>query len=644
MNLIVADIAGLPGVPNTCRGVRDWLKRLSIPVLQDGKRFTFNLSDLPEPVRIAHATRQIESAGLPIGSYDEAAHAAFATMPPTMRAKAERTAEIARFLMTVGQGLTGRQRLAMVRAKFGEEGTSEASLTRIQKRVKGVDPINYAPALLDGHQLHGAPRTDVSEAAFSYFMTTIRDAGPQFPLKQAWRDVRDLAPQMGWRWPSYETIFRRWKELPAAQRLHARLGHRETVKALGMPALRDKTSISPLEWVSLDGRTKDFWVKMPDGKFRRLTFLALVDCASNAILDWELAESENARSTVRLIKRACQTYGIFDRLYPDNGSAFAGHLVAGGAVHKFRNAKSTMDAVRPLGICHHLGIKLHFALPANGQAKAAERSFATLSRVIDDRPEFAGAHTGHAPGAAPDASVVPVDLELAKAVIAREVHRHNAEAGRRGQGARGRSYQEILMSGLATRIRRQPTARQLYLAGLIYTPVSVDRWGQVKVDDWTYGQPDTQEDLIDYHKSKAQILLGRDPDDFSAPALAWNADNRLICEGIKPVKRGAYGSVDGIRDAQRNRKAAREASNRAAEANNYMADAKFKAAMAAIPTPEPDLPTDAPLVAGRFGGSLQTRRKPKPDAEQSTVITAEMRRNMDAHLADIEAGRKPKLA
>jgi len=306
MNLIVADIAGLPGVPNTCRGVRDWLKRLAIPVLQDGKRFTFNLSDLPEP-----------------------------------------------------------------------------------------------------------------------------------------------------------------------------------------------------------------------------------------------AESENARSTVRLIKRACQVYGIFDRLYTDNGSAFAGHLVAGGAVHKFRNSKATMDAVRPLGICHHLGIKLHFALPANGQAKTAERSFATLSRVIDDRPEFAGAHTGHAPGAAPDASIVPVDLELAKAVIAREVHRHNAEAGRRGQGARGRSYQEILMSGLATRVRRQPTARQLYLAGLIYTPVSVDRWGRVQVDNWTYGQPDTQEDLIPYHKSGAQILLGRDPDDFSAPALAWNADNRLICEGIKPVSRSRSPSRSG---------------------------------------------------------------------------------------------------
>lgn len=248
MMITVSNLVGIKGLPATAMGLRKWLYRNEVLLLQDGKRFTFNLSDLPEPVRVAYATRQIEAAGLPIGTYDEAAHAAFATMPPTMRAKAERTAEIARFLMTAAQGLTGRQRHAMVRAKF------------------------------------------------------------------------------------------------------------------------------------------------------------------------------------------------------------------------------------------------------------------------------------------------------------------------------------------------------------------------------------------------------------SAPAMAWNANNRLICEGIKPVKRGAYGSVDGVRDAQRNRKAAREASNRAAEANNYLADAEFKAAMAAIPTPEPVLPTDAPLVAGRFGGSLQTRRKPKPEADQATVITAEMRRNLDAHLADIEAGRKPKLA
>ena len=209
-------------------------------------------------------------------------------------------------------------------------------------------------------------------------MTAIRDGGEEFPLVSAWRDARDLAPAKGWQWPPYTTVLRRWKSLFEAQRLHARIGHSEAVKRLAMPALRDKTTIGPLEWVSLDGRTKDFWARNGDGKARRYTFLALADCATNFILGWTLAESENARATQALIKSVCQKWGIFDRLYPDNGSAFAGHLVAGGAVKRFRYFGAKLDGEKPLGICHHLGIAIHFALPGNGQAKTAERTFASL--------------------------------------------------------------------------------------------------------------------------------------------------------------------------------------------------------------------------------------------------------------------------
>jgi len=411
MTMTVRDLRGLSGLPTTKMGVHKWLSANKIPVQPNGQRLTFALSDLPAPVRLAYITRQFEATDLPGGTYDDAAHEAFAYLPPKMRAEAERKAEIARLLVAAGKMLTGLQKAALARQRFGDEGTSMISLRRIERAVAGVDPINFAPALVAKYRLDGAPRKAVSPAALSLFMTIIRDAGPQFPLKQAWCDVRDLKVVKGWDWPCWSTIRRHWNSLPEAQKLHARYGHEETAKRLAQPAMRDKTSILPLEWVSLDGRTKDFWAHSGDGKARRFTFLALVDCATNFVLAWELAESENARSTVRLIKRACENWGIFDRLYPDNGSAFAGHLVAGGAVHKFRNAKTKMQGVKPLGICHHLGIAIHFALPGNGQAKPAERCFASLSRVIDDRPEFKGAHAGHKPGAAPDARVVPVDLD-----------------------------------------------------------------------------------------------------------------------------------------------------------------------------------------------------------------------------------------
>ena len=50
--------------------------------------------------------------------------------------------------------------------------------------------------------------------------------------------------------------------------------------------------------------------------------------------------------------------------------------------------------------------------------------------------------------------------------------------------------------------------------------------------------PETQEAPLPCHKRGEPVLPGRNPDDFEAPALAWNAEDRLICEGIKPQRRG----------------------------------------------------------------------------------------------------------
>jgi len=52
-----------------------------------------------------------------------------------------------------------------------------------------------------------------------------------------------------------------------------------TKKRIQQPVHRDKTSLKPLEQVSMDGRTLDFWVEMEDGSSARPTMLVLTDIA-----------------------------------------------------------------------------------------------------------------------------------------------------------------------------------------------------------------------------------------------------------------------------------------------------------------------------------------------------------------------------
>jgi len=111
MILTVSAIAGLPGIPSTNRGVRDWLKRRQIPLAEVGNRFTFEAAFLPPEARRAVVERQIEASGLALGSYDDEAHCRFAELPASMRAAAERKAEIARLLLTRERRCPGRRRL-----------------------------------------------------------------------------------------------------------------------------------------------------------------------------------------------------------------------------------------------------------------------------------------------------------------------------------------------------------------------------------------------------------------------------------------------------------------------------------------------------------------------------------------------------
>jgi len=208
MNLSVADIVGLPGLPSTPMGVRKWLKTNEITLRSCGKRFTFLLTDLPADVRLALLRRDLETLHLDPGTYDDDAHEVFMQASPSRRERAERKAQVAAVLVSLGKLVPWNERLQIIHARFGKKGHSKPRLRAILKAVEGVDPINYAPALLDGYKAT-AKRAEMSEEAWRFFLTTIRDAAPDFPLKAAWRDTRDAGVSLGWSVPSYPTFYRK---------------------------------------------------------------------------------------------------------------------------------------------------------------------------------------------------------------------------------------------------------------------------------------------------------------------------------------------------------------------------------------------------------------------------------------------------
>lgn len=169
--------------------------------------------------------------------------------------------------------------------------------------------------------------------------------------------------------------------------------------------------------------------------------------------------------------------------------------------------------------------------------------------------------------------------------------------------------------------------------------------GTVKLIKRVCGGSGTQDMLLRDHGNGKRVLLGRDPDDFNAPAIAFDEDGRLICEGIEPVQAGAYGSVDGIRDAARNRKAARVAVAAGQAANDHLTDEELNAARSALNAAREvdDAPPEAPqtVVAGRFNSPLRgALAEAKSDAEP--IIPEEFIRNRDTAIAaKLARGGKP---
>jgi|GEM_PF-5037278 len=126
----VKSLLGIGCIPCHRSTATKWFQRHGVEIHaseNDGRKpEAVLLSDLPEDVRRAYLLKNINGQDLDPGTYDDAAHAVFLEACISRRNRAERKAEVLRFVIALGPGVKWPERLRLVHAKFGVKGAFKA--------------------------------------------------------------------------------------------------------------------------------------------------------------------------------------------------------------------------------------------------------------------------------------------------------------------------------------------------------------------------------------------------------------------------------------------------------------------------------------------------------------------------------------
>ncbi|CAN5612690.1 transposase domain-containing protein [soil metagenome] len=402
-----------------------------------------------------------------------------------------------------------------------------------------------------------------------------------------YRRLERKAAEMGWSLPSAKTLRRRLdQEVPLSVQTLFLKGPEALTHAFPHRQ-RDRSSISPMQILNLDGHTWDVFVRWPDGAVSRPHSLAVQDIASGKILAIRHDITLNHHLVRLALGDTFRDFGVCESLLMDNGRENAAAAISGGQ-HRLRWGKTPEE--EPAGLLKTLGVKAVFATPYWGQAKPIERAFRNFAHDIAKGPEFVGAYSGHNTTSKPEnygARAVPY-AEFA-AIVARELAFYNDQGGRRGAGMNGRSFNQVFEAGMADRAPRMLTPEQLRLCMLASKPVSMEpKSGAVTVEGHRYWSPA----LGDLKRQRVTVRF--DPEQMALPAYVYSLDGRLLAQ----AERMAPGSFDNLSDGREQRRDLRD----------YVRGEKLKAAALRR------------LEARDVAAQLQTMAEPEAPAEPPKVV------------------------
>ena len=385
---------------------------------------------------------------------------------------------------------------------------------------------------------------------------------PEQPTAEASvRAVLRIAEARGWQpVPRYAKYYLRRieRELSPQAVTLARSGV-EALDRMRPPQIRDREALFSMELVCADGHRWDVRVIWPDGAEARPLLVAWQDIRSGKILAWRLGPAE----TSDLYRLSCADMlwecGAPEAVIVDNGRGIAARCLTGGLPNRYRG---TVSEDEPVGLLTELVGKhnVHWTTPYSGQSKPIERSFRDFASDIAKDIRLAGAYTGKDTVSKPanyGARAIP--LETFRAVVADGVAQHNSRSGRRGQGMRGRSCDQVFEQSLPAAGLRKLAPERLARWLLASAQVTAHaEHGSVQIHGARYWSEALGDAFAGRSKGARQAVVRFDPERLDRAVIVERPDGRPV--GIaEPQGRVPYLSAEAAKEHAKAKANARKA-------------------------------------------------------------------------------------
>lgn len=435
----------------------------------------------------------------------------------------------------------GLARTAAVALAAHEAGVVARSVFNWRELTRGLDRADWLAALSPSFS-SSKTVAECHADAWEYLKSDYLRPGKS-AFSACYRRMEKVAKREGWQpIPSERCLRRRFEAEVSKAVVTLKRSGKDKARTLYPAQRRSRAHLHAMQMANMDGHKIDVFVSVPWSKKPvRFYVIGIQDLYSGKIVAHRLAEAETWEAVRLVIGDMVEAFGIPEKIYIDNGKAFASKWITGDTVQRFRFKVKEED---PRGLLNTLGVEVHWTRPYAGQSKPIERAWRDLAENISKHPFCDGAYTGNKPDAKPEnyaSRAIPYDDF--KAHVAAQIVEHNAQLGRRAENCKGRSFDETFAASMAapSTIVRVPSPAQASL-WLLASEAIKTRTGSGEIH--YQGNRYWARELNQWAGKK--VVIRFDPDALHETVKVYDLKNRIICEA-RCVEDAGFDNIDDAR-------------------------------------------------------------------------------------------------